>query len=59
MGVAEQFNTLVLVYDKSKVIAKNMKLMECDYDGAVEYFEFNQLGSFLGEKTPIFLTIKF
>ena len=27
------------------------------YKEAVEYFEFNILGSYMGEKTPIFLTL--
>jgi len=42
-------------YDKAKVIAKLMEDgMECDE--ADEYFNYNQLGAYVGETTPCFLT---
>jgi len=45
----------IILYDKEKVI---QKLIDdgCDsYEGAVEYYEFNQLGGWHGDKTPGFL----
>lgn len=44
----------VLVYDKHKVIqilARDMTMEE-----AIEFFDFNTGGSYIGEKTPIFIT---
>jgi len=45
----------IVIYDKEKVIEQ---LMEegCDsYEGALEYYEFNQLAGWHGEKTPGFV----
>jgi hypothetical protein len=55
-GVVECFGQPnVICYDKEKVIAK---LMEdgMDEEEAEEYFNFNQLGAYVGEMTPCFLT---
>ena len=55
-GILERFGMeSIVLYDKDKVI---QKLMDegCDsYEGAVEYYEFNQLGGWHGDKTPGFL----
>jgi hypothetical protein len=57
VGVLERFGQeeAIVLYDKDKVI---QQLMDegCDsYEGALEYYEFNQLGGWHGEKTPGFL----
>lgn len=56
IGILERFGMEpIVVYDKEKVIEQ---LMEegCDsYEGALEYYEFNQLGGWHGEKTPAYL----
>jgi len=57
LGVVERFNQPpIICYDKTKVL---MKLHEggLDPEQALEYFEFNQLGAWVGEKTPCFITI--
>jgi hypothetical protein len=43
-----------LIYDRQKVIAKLMAggLSE---EEAEEYFSFNQIGAWLGDRTPAFL----
>lgn len=43
-----------VIYDSKKVI---QRLVEdgLDYEEAVEWFNFNQLGAYMGERTPIFL----
>ena len=56
VGILERYGMEpVVLYDKEKVI---QKLMDdgCDsYEGAVEYYEYNQLGGWHGERTPGFL----
>ena len=56
IGVLERFGMEpIVLYDKEKVI---QKLIDdgCDsYEGALEYYEFNQLGAWIGDKTPGFL----
>lgn len=57
IGVVEQFGRPpILCYDKSKVIAK---LCEdgLDLEEADEFFYFNQIGAWVGETTPCFLTL--
>jgi hypothetical protein len=57
VGVVEQFGRPpILCYDRSKVIAKlceeGMELEE-----ALDFFYFNQIGSWVGETTPCFITL--
>lgn len=44
----------ILCYNQNKVIEKLMS-MGMDRQGAEEYFDFNQLGAWVGEKTPCFI----
>ena len=43
----------VILYDVEKVIEKNMSF-DMTYLEALEYFEFNQAGSYVGPETPMF-----
>ena len=56
IGILERYGMdSVVIYDKDKVI---QQLMDegCDsYEGALEYYEFNQLGGWHGDLTPGFL----
>jgi len=56
IGILERYGMeSVVIYDKEKVI---QQLMDegCDsYEGALEYYEFNQLGGWHGDLTPGFL----
>ena len=58
VGCLERFGMEpIVIYDKEKVI---QQLMDegCDsYEGALEYYEFNQLGGWHGDKTPGFLIL--
>ena len=47
-----------LIYSVSKCLSILMK-DGMDYDQAVEYFEFNVEGSYVGEKTPIWCEDQF
>jgi len=48
----------IVCYDKSKVIKK---LVNDGMDSveALEYFEFNQLGAYVGKKTPCFIDTEY
>ena len=71
MGVSHQFSKTTILYDKDKVIAKLAKEMLEPYrkggpslverkdqasDDALEWFEFNMIGAWMGEGTPSFFT---
>jgi hypothetical protein len=52
----------VLIYDQEKVIQKLMSELKRDgisdeelREEAVEFFEYNQIGAWMGDKTPAFL----
>jgi hypothetical protein len=58
VGIAERFGVSpVLAYDYDRCI-KVLMAGGMDYDGAVEYFEFNTLGGWFGDGTPVFVTLK-
>jgi hypothetical protein len=44
----------IICYDKTKVLDQMVK-DGMTYEEAVEYFEYNQLGAWVGERTPCFL----
>ena len=56
IGIAERIgDEPTVAYDYDKVIEANVK-MGMDYEEAVEYFSYNQIGAFVGGQTPIFIT---
>ena len=44
----------VVAYDYDKVLKVNMN-MGMSYVEAIEYFEYNQIGAYMGEHTPVFI----
>jgi hypothetical protein len=54
IGIGYQFNTPIAIYSKKKAIQYFMD-QGMDEEGAYEYFDFNVIGSYVGEQTPIFL----
>lgn len=44
----------IAIYDRQKVLEKIME-DGSTYEEAVEFYEFNQLGGWIGERTPGFL----
>ena len=71
LGMAERINLgPVVAYDKDKMIEilmRDMDVSEDDleegetiedkkYEMAIEYFEYNIIGAWMGEYTPIFIT---
>jgi len=58
IGIVERFGTPpIACYDKDKVISQ-LQLDGMTWEEAVEFFSFNQLGSWMGENTPCFLTLE-
>lgn len=54
IGVSQRLNEPVLaVYDWEKIIHILMQRDDMDLDEAVEYTEFNIIGAWIGENTPI------
>ena len=53
IGVGQQFNKTLAVYDRQKCIEILMKQGMSDEE-AVEYFEYNVTGAWVGKNTPIF-----
>ena len=53
IGVAQQFNIMSVAYNRDKCIEILMKDM--DQLEAIEYFEFNVIGAYVGEQTPTFI----
>jgi len=53
LGIARCFNKESVLYDQTVVLDNLMKDMT--YDEALEYFEFNVIGAFVGEHTPTFV----
>jgi len=56
IGFGYQFNKTLAVYDRNKCLNILMST-GMDYEEAVEYFEFNVVGSYVGETTPVFISL--
>jgi hypothetical protein len=56
MGVIQKCNSVqAICYDADKCIKLLVKYEKMSEDDAVEYFEYNTQGAFVGEHTPVFL----
>ena len=55
-GVVQRYGQPTIVcYDKEKVLEQLMDDGMTDEE-AVEYFEYNQIGAWVGEQTPCFIS---
>lgn len=55
LGVSERFGSEPIVcYDKRKVL-KKLEEDGMTEEEAIEYFEYNIIGAYVGEKTPEFI----
>ena len=55
LGIVERCSfDAVVCYDVEKILEILMK-DDMSYEDAIEYYEFNILGAYVGEKTPMFL----
>jgi hypothetical protein len=58
IGVSERIgDEPVVAYDTTKIVEILSRSMTVDE--AYEYFEFNILGAYVGQKTPVFITTVF
>jgi hypothetical protein len=55
LGVASRINTVAVCYSESKIIEILMREDGMDYDEAFEYYQFNIIGAWMGEHTPVYL----
>ena len=51
IGMGYREGHAVLIYSADKIIES----LDMHYDDAVDYFEFNIAGAYMGPKTPIFV----
>lgn len=54
VGVVRRFNDVFVLYDQAKVIAQ-LEAGGMTEEEAIEYFDFNQAGAWVGKATPAFL----
>jgi hypothetical protein len=54
MGIGRQFHHPVAIYSYKKVI-KTLMRSKMSHEEAVEYFDYNIAGAFIGDQTPVFL----
>lgn len=57
IGYVEIFSKTLALYDKAKCLEILMKRDGMTEDEAVEFFDFNVTGSYVGDSTPAFATI--
>jgi len=57
IGYSQQFTKTVALYDYDKCIKILMERDGMTWEGAVEFFEFNVQGAWVGESTPAFATL--
>lgn len=55
MGIGRQFTHPVAIYSYKKTIKILMRDHKMDREQAVEYFDYNIAGAFVGDQTPVFL----
>jgi hypothetical protein len=53
IGIVERAGLLAVCYDRNKILEILMRDM--NLDEAMEYYEFNILGAYMGESTPVYL----
>jgi hypothetical protein len=58
LGFGHQYYHAVAIYDKDKCIEILMTRDGMSYETAIEYFDFNVTGAWVGEHTPVFLEQK-
>lgn len=54
MGIGRQFTHPVAIYSYKKTL-KCLKGMGMTMEDAIEYFDYNIAGAFVGDQTPVFL----
>ena len=55
IGVSTSFNKMSVAYDTNKCIKILMSRDKMSREEAIEYFEYNVAGAYVGEHTPSFI----
>lgn len=58
IGYGHQFNNPVAVYDYDKCIETLVLRDQMTPDEAIEFMDFNVIGAYMGEGTPVFLMVR-
>ena len=61
VGFGYQCNNPVAIYDQQKcieILMEDLLPVETAEEDALDHFNFNVIGSYVGESTPIFITYK-
>ena len=57
IGMAERINLgPVVAYSVSKIVEIMVERDGMSYEEAIEYYDYNIVGSWMGENTPVFIT---
>lgn len=56
VGLAQRIGMDVVCYDKEKVLELLCVKEGMTYEDAIEHFEYNIIGSWMGDTTPVFLS---
>jgi hypothetical protein len=56
LGYVEVFSKTLVLYDKEKCINILMQRDQMTYDDAIDFFNYNVTGAYVGEYTPAFAT---
>lgn len=56
VGVVYQCNNALVCYSTDDIIDILMQEDHMGEDEAIEYFHYNMVGAYVGEKTPVFLS---
>lgn len=57
IGMARQFNQTLVVYDEDKCLAILMERDGMTEEEAIEFFEFNVVGAYVGGGTPVYVRV--
>ncbi len=57
VGIGRQFNKNLVIYDEDKCIQILMERDGMTDEEAIEFFEFNVVGAYVGEYTPIYVRL--
>ena len=55
IGVSTSFNKMSVAYDTNKCINILVRRDKMSREEAIEYFEYNVVGSYVGDHTPSFI----
>lgn len=58
IGVAKEGGRYLLAYSEQKIIDRLRSDNEMEYEEAVEYYEFNIAGAYMGDGTPVIVDLR-